>query len=64
MKKKNDGKPVTEDKPQTAFSTTKQNKQNPPPVKTPATDSIRNTADRTEGLNQSATDSEDLLPLD
>lgn len=64
MKKKNNGKPVAEHKPQTAVSTKKQMKQNPPPVKTPATDSIRNTADRTEGLNQSATDSEELLPLD
>jgi hypothetical protein len=64
MKKKNNGKPVVEHKAQTAVSTKKQRKQNPPPVKTLVTDSIRNTADRTEGLNQSTTDSEELLPLD
>jgi len=64
MKKKNKMKPVTEDKPQTAAATKKHNKHNPVPVKTPVTDSTRNTANHAEGLNQSATGSEELLPLD
>ena len=55
-------------KKQTAIPTKKQNNipehKHQPPVKTPSTDSKKNTAAESTGLNESNTSSEDLLPLD